>query len=122
MLYPAAPSLPMSPAAGLSLLPVSYCANVGQQGEDYEAITKKAKDCGASKVYIEDLCEEFVTDFVFEAVKANAQYEGRYLLGTRRVGVESPPAAREGDRSIDRSIDAGSRSVHRFLSASPLLL
>ncbi len=62
----------------------SYCANVGQQGEDYDAITKKAKDCGASKVYIEDLCEEFVTDFVFEAVKANAQYEGRYLLGTRR--------------------------------------
>ena len=34
-------------------------------------------------MYIEDLCEEFVTDFVFEAVKANAQYEGRYLLGTR---------------------------------------
>ncbi|CAM9237766.1 unnamed protein product [Scytosiphon promiscuus] len=64
---------------------ICYCANVGQQGEDYEAITKKAKDCGASKVYIEDLCEEFVTDFVFEAVKANAQYEGRYLLGTRRV-------------------------------------
>lgn len=58
---------------------------MGQQGEDYDAITKKAKDCGASKVYIEDLCEEFVTDFVFEAVKANAQYEGRYLLGTRRV-------------------------------------
>ncbi|CAM9834726.1 unnamed protein product [Ectocarpus sp. 6 AP-2014] len=61
---------------------ICYCANVGQQGEDYDAITKKAKDCGASKVYIEDLCEEFVTDFVFEAVKANAQYEGRYLLGT----------------------------------------
>lgn len=37
------------------------------------------------KVYIEDLCKEFVTDFVFEAVKANAMYEGRYLLGTRRV-------------------------------------
>lgn len=35
------------------------------------------------QVYIEDLCEEFVTDFVFEAVKANAIYEGRYLLGTR---------------------------------------
>eukprot|EP00903_Cladosiphon_okamuranus_P019490 g17923.t1 len=61
---------------------ICYCANVGQQGEDYDAITKKAKDCGASKVYIEDLREEFVTDFVFEAVKANAQYEGRYLLGT----------------------------------------
>lgn len=35
------------------------------------------------QVYIEDLREEFVTDFVFEAVKANAIYEGRYLLGTR---------------------------------------
>ncbi|CAN0016819.1 unnamed protein product, partial [Pylaiella littoralis] len=63
---------------------ICYCANVGQQGEDYEAITKKAKDCGASKVYIEDLCEEFVTDYVFEAVKANALYEGQYLLGTRQ--------------------------------------
>lgn len=37
------------------------------------------------QVYIEDLREEFVTDFVFEAVKANAVYEGRYLLGTRCV-------------------------------------
>lgn len=73
-------ALPLAP----SFVCVSYCANVGQQGEDYEAITKKAKDCGASKVYIEDLCEEFVTDYVFEAVKANALYEGQYLLGTRQ--------------------------------------
>lgn len=73
----------LTPQFPLTSASVSYCANVGQQGEDYDAITKKAKDCGASKVYIEDLCEEFVTDFVFEAVKANAQYEGRYLLGTR---------------------------------------
>eukprot|EP00752_Nemacystus_decipiens_P002814 g2625.t1 len=68
--------------AGQGFEVICYCANVGQQGEDYDAITKKAKECGASKVYIEDLCEEFVTDFVFEAVKANAMYEGRYLLGT----------------------------------------
>lgn len=74
---------------------------MGQQGEDYEAITKKAKDCGASKVYIEDLCEEFVTDFVFEAVKANAQYEGRYLLGTRRVVVSLPCASPLAWRRVD---------------------
>mmetsp|Transcript_26809 Transcript_26809/g.59316 ORF Transcript_26809/g.59316 Transcript_26809/m.59316 type:complete len:428 (-) Transcript_26809:88-1371(-) len=61
---------------------ICFCANVGQGEEDYEAVTKKAMGCGASKVYIEDLCKEFVTDFVFPAVKCNAIYESRYLLGT----------------------------------------
>mmetsp|Transcript_31112 Transcript_31112/g.52536 ORF Transcript_31112/g.52536 Transcript_31112/m.52536 type:complete len:427 (-) Transcript_31112:186-1466(-) len=61
---------------------ICFCANVGQGEEDYDAITKKAMGCGASKVYIEDLCREFVTDFVFPAVKCNAIYEQRYLLGT----------------------------------------
>ncbi len=60
---------------------IAYVANVGQQ-EDFEAIRKKALNTGASKVYVEDLREEFVTDFIFPAIKANAVYEGRYLLGT----------------------------------------
>jgi argininosuccinate synthase len=61
---------------------ICFCANVGQGEEDFDAIRKKALNCGASKVYIEDLCREFVTDFVFPAVKCNAIYESRYLLGT----------------------------------------
>ena len=60
---------------------VAYIADVGQQ-EDFQAVKEKALKVGASKVYIEDLKREFVTDFIFPAIKANAIYEGRYLLGT----------------------------------------
>jgi len=60
---------------------IAYIADLGQN-EDLEAAKQKALACGASKVYIEDLKEEFVTDFIFPAIKANAIYEGRYLLGT----------------------------------------
>lgn len=60
---------------------IAYIADLGQN-EDLEAAKQKALSCGASKVYIEDLKEEFVTDFIFPAIKANAIYEGRYLLGT----------------------------------------
>lgn len=61
---------------------ICFCANVGQGEEDFEAMEKKALNCGASKVYIEDLRKEFVTDFIYPAVKCNAIYEGKYLLGT----------------------------------------
>ena len=60
---------------------VAYIANVGQD-EDFEEARRKAVAIGASKVYVEDLRREFVTDFIFPAIKANAIYEGRYLLGT----------------------------------------
>ena len=60
---------------------VCYVADVGQK-EDFEAVKEKALKIGASKVYIEDLKKEFVTDFIFPALKANAVYEGKYLLGT----------------------------------------
>jgi argininosuccinate synthase len=60
---------------------IAYIANVGQD-EDFEAAKEKALLLGASKVYIEDLTRELITDFVFPAIKANAIYEGRYLLGT----------------------------------------
>ncbi len=60
---------------------VCFVADVGQQ-EDYEAAKAKALKIGASKVYIEDLKEEFVTDYIFPAIRANAIYEARYLLGT----------------------------------------
>lgn len=60
---------------------VCYCANVGQ-GEEMDGLEAKALETGASKLYIEDLREEFVRDYVFTAVKANAVYESVYLLGT----------------------------------------
>jgi argininosuccinate synthase len=60
---------------------VCYCADVGQ-GDELSGLEEKALATGASKLYVEDLREEFVKDFVWTAVKANALYEGVYLLGT----------------------------------------
>jgi len=60
---------------------IAFCADLGQ-GEELQEVKEKAIKTGASKVYIEDLKEEFVRDFVFPCLKANAVYEGGYLLGT----------------------------------------
>jgi argininosuccinate synthase len=60
---------------------IAYVADLGQ-GEELDNIKEKAMKTGAGKVYVEDLREEFVRDFVFHALKANAIYEGTYLLGT----------------------------------------
>lgn len=60
---------------------IAFVADVGQN-DDFEAVRQKALAIGASKVIIEDLKKEFVTDYIFKAVKANAVYEDRYLLGT----------------------------------------
>ena len=64
---------------------VCFVADLGQglgEGEDFEAIEGRALAAGASKVYIKDLQDEFVQDFVIPALKANAIYEGKYLLAT----------------------------------------
>src|SRR5438067_1574207 len=60
---------------------VCYCADVGQ-GEELAGLEEKALRTGASKLYVEDLRREFVEEYVWAAVKANAVYEGVYLLGT----------------------------------------
>lgn len=60
---------------------ICFCADVGQ-GEELDGLEEKALKTGASKLYVEDLREEFVKEFVWTAVKANALYEGVYLLGT----------------------------------------
>ena len=60
---------------------IAYVADVGQE-ENFEEVEKKALAIGASKVYIENLQEEFVTDYIYPMFKANAVYEGQYLLGT----------------------------------------
>jgi argininosuccinate synthase len=60
---------------------IAMVGDVGQ-GDDIEAVVKKAYDTGASKVIVEDLREEFLTGYVFPALKAGAVYEHKYLLGT----------------------------------------
>lgn len=60
---------------------IAFCADLGQN-EDLRAIKKKALKTGASKVYVEDLREEFVRDYVFPMLRANAVYEAGYLMGT----------------------------------------
>jgi argininosuccinate synthase len=60
---------------------IAYVADVGQD-DDFKEVEKKALKVGATKVYIKNLREELVTDYIFQALKANAMYENRYLLGT----------------------------------------
>jgi argininosuccinate synthase len=60
---------------------VTFTADIGQ-GEELEPARKKAKMAGVKQIFIEDLREEFVRDFVFPMFRANAVYEGEYLLGT----------------------------------------
>ena len=60
---------------------IAYAADVGQE-EELDGLEEKAIKTGASKCYIEDLRNEFVEDYIFRAIKANAIYEDRYLLGT----------------------------------------
>ena len=60
---------------------IAVCGNVGQ-GKETEGLQEKAVKSGASKLYIEDLREEYVTNFIFPTLKAQAVYEGKYLLGT----------------------------------------
>lgn len=60
---------------------VAFCADIGQ-GEDLQAVKQKALAVGAHKVYVEDLRESFVQEYIFPMLRANAVYEGSYLLGT----------------------------------------
>src|SRR5436190_24337956 len=60
---------------------IAFCANIGQE-EELQGLEAKAKRTGASKVYIDDLQEEFARDFIFAMLQAGAIYEGQYFLGT----------------------------------------
>ncbi|KAK2888244.1 hypothetical protein Q8A73_019692 [Channa argus] len=84
---------------------IAYLANIGQD-EDFEAARKKAESLGATKVFIEDLRAEFVKDFIWPAVQANAVYEDRYLLGT---AVARPCIAR-------RQVEIACREGAQFVS------
>ena len=70
---------------------ICYCGDVGQD-EDLDAVAEKAMATGAKDCVVSDLREEFVEEFCFPAIQANAIYEGVYLLGT---SLARPPVARE---------------------------
>jgi argininosuccinate synthase len=83
---------------------IAFVADVGQ-AEDFEECRNKALMLGASKVIVMDLKREFITDFVLKAVKANAVYEDRYLMGT---ALARPLIAK---KQIETAIAEGARSV-----------
>src|SRR5438093_6498574 len=60
---------------------IAFCANIGQE-EELRGLEAKAKKTGASKIYIDDLQEEFARDFIYPMIHAGAVYEGQYFLGT----------------------------------------
>ena len=78
---------------------VTFTANLGQE-EDFEMIRDKAKSMGIKKIFIEDLREEFVRDYVFPMFRANAVYEGSYLLGT---SIARPLIAKKTNRNCKES-------------------
>src|SRR6202035_3225156 len=60
---------------------IAFCADIGQE-EELRGLKQKALKTGASKIYIDDLKEEFATDFIYPMLRAGAIYEGQYFLGT----------------------------------------
>jgi argininosuccinate synthase len=77
---------------------IAFVADLGQ-GDDLEGVEAKAIATGTNKVYIEDVREEFVRDFIFTALKANAIYEGGYLLGT---SIARPLIAKKQMEVVER--------------------
>ncbi len=97
---------------------IAFAAEIGQ-GLDFPKLRRKALDTGASKVYIEDLREEFLQGYVFPALKANAAYEDKYLLGTAlgrpliaKYLVEI--AEREGARAVAHGCSGKGNDQIRF--------
>ena len=83
---------------------VTFTADIGQ-GDELEPVRRKAEMLGIREVFIEDLKEEFVRDFVFPMFRANALYEGAYLLGT---AIARPLIAK---RQIEIAADVGADAV-----------
>ena len=83
---------------------IAYVADVGQQ-DDFDDVSERAKATGASKVFVEDLKRDFVTEFIFPAIAGNAVYENRYLLGT---ALARPVIAR---RQVEIALAEGAGAV-----------
>jgi len=97
---------------------ICFAADVGQ-AEELGGLEEKAFATGASKLYVEDLREEFVRDFVFTALKANAVYEGVYLLGTSLARPliakkQIEIAQREGARAVSHGATGKGNDQVRF--------
>ena len=97
---------------------ICFVGNVGQK-EDFGEIEQKALKTGASKVYVEDLREEFVTDFIFPSIRGNATYERRYLLGTSLARpllakAQIEIAAREGANYVAHGATGKGNDQVRF--------
>ena len=83
---------------------VTFTADIGQ-GEEVEPAREKAKSLGIKEIYVEDLREEFARDYVFPMFRANAIYEGEYLLGT---SIARPMIAK---RLIEISDETGAQAI-----------
>ena len=83
---------------------VTFTADLGQ-GEELEAAREKAERFGIKEIFVEDLREEFVSDYVFPMFRANAIYEGAYLLGT---AIARPLIAK---RQIEIAAEVGADAV-----------
>ena len=83
---------------------IAVCGDVGQ-GKETDGLEERAKKSGASKVYIEDLRDEYVEDFIFPTLKAGAIYEGKYLLGTSHA---RPIIAR---RLVEIALEEGATAI-----------
>jgi argininosuccinate synthase len=97
---------------------ICFAADVGQ-AEELGGLEEKAYATGASKLYVEDLREEFVRDFVFTAVKANAVYEGVYLMGTSLARPliakkQIEIAQKEGARAVSHGATGKGNDQVRF--------
>eukprot|EP00795_Rhopilema_esculentum_P010483 gene10483-19194_t len=90
---------------------ICYLADIGQD-EDFEAAREKASKLGAKKIYIEDLKSEFVEEFIFPTVQANAIYEDRYLMGTGKKQVEI--AKKEGAEYLSHGATGKGNDQIRF--------
>ena len=90
---------------------VAVCGDIGQGGEELAGLEEKARKTGASEVHVEDMREEFVTEYLWKLVRSGGVYEHKYLLGT---SIARPAAGQETSRSgaQHRLRRAGSR-LHR---------
>jgi argininosuccinate synthase len=97
---------------------VAFCADLGQ-GEDLQAVKAKAQKLGVKKIYIEDLRETFVREYVFPMLRGNAMYEGSYLLGTSIArpliaGRQAEIAIKEGAEAVAHGATGKGNDQVRF--------
>ncbi|MEO8099915.1 MAG: argininosuccinate synthase [Acidobacteriota bacterium] len=80
---------------------VAVCGDIGQGGEELDGLKKKAKQTGASEVYVADMREEFVSQYLWKLVRAGGEYEHKYLLGT---SIARPLLAK---RQVEVALETG---------------